>query len=69
MMDFLINEYRRGRRAFLVTRVEWIKPVMAVKILPLDKSAFDFLEGQYLLLNCPALKGSEREWHPFTISS
>jgi len=40
---------------------------MAVKICPIDKNAFDFQEGQYLYLNCPHI--SEKEWHPFTISS
>ena len=57
----------RGSRAFVVTKVEWVKPVMAVKICPLDKQAFNFREGQYLYLNCPHI--SKNEWHPFTISS
>jgi predicted ferric reductase len=57
----------RGGRAFVVTRVEWVKPVMAIKICPLDKSAFNFREGQYLYLNCPYI--NSYEWHPFTISS
>ena len=56
--EVLLKYFVRGKRAFLVTRVEWMEPVMALKILPLDKSAFNFLEGQYLLLNCPAI--SER---------
>jgi len=57
----------RGQRAFLVTRVEWVKPVLAVKICPLDRSSFIFREGQYLYLNCPYI--NKNEWHPFTISS
>mmetsp|Transcript_17407 Transcript_17407/g.35557 ORF Transcript_17407/g.35557 Transcript_17407/m.35557 type:complete len:708 (+) Transcript_17407:2-2125(+) len=57
----------RGNRAFVVTQVEWVKPVMAVKLCPLDKQAFNFQEGQYLYLNCPHI--SQNEWHPFTISS
>lgn len=57
----------RGSRPFLVSRVEWIDPVLAVHFRPLDKAAFDFQEGTYVLLNCPFV--SEHEWHPFTISS
>ena len=57
----------RGSRPFVVLRVEWVKPVMAVKICPLVKSDFDFREGQYLYLNSPYI--SDYEWHPFTISS
>ena len=54
-------------RPFVVLRVEWVKPVMAVKICPLVKSDFEFREGQYLYLNSPYI--SDYEWHPFTISS
>ena len=57
----------RGGRAFVVTKVEWISPVLAVKICPIDKAGFNFREGQYLYLNCPHI--SKNEWHPFTISS
>ncbi|KAJ8599242.1 hypothetical protein CTAYLR_006216 [Chrysophaeum taylorii] len=57
----------RGSKAILVSRVEWIAPVLAIHFRPLDKADFDFQEGTYVLLNCPFI--SEAEWHPFTISS
>ncbi|EGB04413.1 putative respiratory burst oxidase [Aureococcus anophagefferens] len=57
----------RGNAPFLVARVEWIPPVLAVHFRPADKRDFDFAEGTYVLLNCPFV--SRHEWHPFTISS
>lgn len=57
----------RGSKPFLVSRVEWVAPVLSVHFRPLDKADFDFQEGTYVLLNCPFV--SEHEWHPFTISS
>ena len=58
---------RRGDKAFSVTKVEWIDPVMAVQFRPCYKRDFEFKEGQYLYLNCPYI--NKYEWHPFTISS
>lgn len=58
---------KRGSRPFVVTKVEWIAPVMAVYFKPVFKEDFKFKEGQYLYLNCPYI--SATEWHPFTISS
>lgn len=57
----------RGNQPILVTKVEWIAPVLAVYFRPVLKDAFQFKEGQYLYLNCPYI--SATEWHPFTISS
>ncbi|KAJ1433380.1 hypothetical protein B484DRAFT_394488, partial [Ochromonadaceae sp. CCMP2298] len=67
---YLLEKYlqrARGNRPYLVVKVEWIEPVMAVYFRPLFKTDFPFKEGQYLYLNCPYI--SETEWHPFTISS
>jgi len=57
----------RGSIPMVVSRVEWIAPVLAVHFRPIDKSLFDFEEGTYVMLNCPFI--SQAEWHPFTISS
>lgn len=57
----------RGNQQFLVTKVEWIAPVMSVYFRPVLPNSFTFKEGQYLYLNCPFI--SKSEWHPFTISS
>lgn len=35
--------------------------------LRMKKSTFDFVPGEYLFLNCPAI--AKHEWHPFTITS
>ncbi len=56
-----------GQKKFLVSKVEWIPPVMAIQFRPMFKDDFVFREGQYVQLNCPAVSGYE--WHPFTISS
>jgi hypothetical protein len=67
---YLIEKYlerKRGNEPFLITRVEWIEPVLALYFRPKHKDAFEFKEGQYLMINCPAI--SKNEWHPFTISS
>lgn len=60
-------EHHRGDVTFAVTKVEWIPPVMAIYFKPKNKEDFIFKEGQYLSVNCPFV--SEKEWHPFTISS
>lgn len=60
-------QYTRGNKHFLIAKVEWISPVMAIYFHPRSKEDFVFKEGQYLFLNCPAI--SLTEWHPFTISS
>ena len=57
----------RGNRPYLLLKVEYIAPVMAVYFRPVFKEDFQFKEGEYLYLNCPAISPSE--WHPFTISS
>lgn len=67
---YIIERYlqsKRGNHPFVVTKVEWIPPVMALQIRPIHKEHFQFKEGQYLYLNCPYISPSE--WHPFTISS
>ena len=58
---------QRGKVQFLLLKVEWISPVMAVYFRPLIKDQFKYKEGQYLYFNCPYI--SSTEWHPFTISS
>eukprot|EP01036_Dinobryon_divergens_P033073 gene33073-42785_t len=57
----------RGSKPFLLVKVEWLSPVMAVYFRPVFKEDFKFKEGQYLYLNVPHV--SQNEWHPFTISS
>jgi len=58
----------RGNKAMLISRVEWIPPVLAVHFRPVDKHDFLSLrEGTYVSLNCPFV--SKHEWHPFTVSS
>jgi hypothetical protein len=67
---YLLERYyqtQRGNTPFLVTKVEWISPVIALYFRPVFKEDFVFKEGQYLYLNCPHISPSE--WHPFTISS
>lgn len=67
---YLVERYlqmKKTERLFLVTKVEWIPPVLAIQFRPLFKDQFQFKEGQYLYLNCPYV--SKYEWHPFTISS
>ena len=67
---YIIERYmqtQRGSKPFVVTRVEWIPPVMAIQFRPVIRGGFVFKEGQYLYLNCPYI--SKSEWHPFTISS
>lgn len=60
-------QYFRGTRPYVISRVEWIPPVMAIQFRPLVKEDFKFKEGQYLYMNCPYINAYE--WHPFTISS
>lgn len=60
-------QYFRGNRPYVINRIEWIPPVMAIQFRPLVKEDFKFKEGQYLYLNCPYINAYE--WHPFTISS
>jgi len=67
---YLLERYlqtMRGNRPYLLVKVEWIEPVMAIYFRPMFKEHFPFKEGQYLYVNCPYI--SESEWHPFTISS
>lgn len=61
------TQTRRGDVPFIVTKVEWISPVLALYFKPLFDRDFAFKEGQYVYLNCPAI--ALNEWHPFTISS
>lgn len=58
---------QKGATPFMVTKVEWISPVLAVYFKPLYNRDFRFKEGQYVYLNCPHIAWNE--WHPFTISS
>lgn len=62
-----IMQTQRGALPFLLVKVEWISPVMAIYFKPQLKEHFIFKEGQYLYMNCPYI--SPTEWHPFTISS
>ena len=52
---------QRGDKPFMVTKVEWISPVLALYFKPLFDRDF-FKEGQYVYLNCPAI--APNEWHP-----
>lgn len=62
-----LMQFFRGSKPYLVSKVEWIPPVMAIYFRPAFKEDLIFKEGQYLYLNCPHISPSE--WHPFTISS
>ncbi|KAJ1450861.1 hypothetical protein M885DRAFT_621312 [Pelagophyceae sp. CCMP2097] len=62
-----VKRRNRGSTPFVVVRAEWATPVLALYFKPLDAGDFDFNEGAFVHLNCPAV--SEHEWHPFTISS
>eukprot|EP00948_MAST-09A_sp_MAST-9A-sp1_P004121 g4121.t1 len=62
-----LTRVQRGNHEFVVKEVRWHKPVMEVRFAPLYRSHFNFKEGQYVHLLCPTV--SQREWHPFTISS
>ena len=67
---YLYDRYRqvtKGRDPFMITKVEFINPVMAIYFKPVFSKDFKFKEGQYLYLSCPYI--SKSEWHPFTISS
>ncbi|KAJ1450860.1 hypothetical protein M885DRAFT_531291 [Pelagophyceae sp. CCMP2097] len=62
-----LKRRNRGSTPFVVVRAEWAAPVLALYFKPLDAGDFEFNEGAFVHLNCPAV--SEHEWHPFTISS
>lgn len=66
VLERYLQSYR-GNKGYVIVKVEWIPPVMAVYFRPVNKEDFVFKEGQYLYLNCPYV--SKTEWHPFTISS
>jgi hypothetical protein len=57
----------RGKKKWFVNIANWIDPVLELQIRPENKEDFIHKEGEYLFLNCPAI--SDKEWHPFTISS
>ena len=61
------SQTKKGSKPFMITKVEFIDPVMALYFKPVFAKDFQFKEGQYLYLSCPFI--SESEWHPFTISS
>jgi len=61
------TQTKKGGIPFVVTKVEFINPVMALYFKPVFSKDFKFKEGQYLYLSCPFI--SAAEWHPFTISS
>lgn len=50
----------RGNRPYLLQKVEYIEPVLAIYFRPVFKEDFQFKEGQYLYLNCPTI--SQSEW-------
>lgn len=62
-----ILQANRGHKPYEVIKVEWISPVLALYFKPMYKEDFNFKEGQYVYINCPAV--SPDEWHPMTISS
>jgi ferredoxin-NADP reductase len=67
---FVVERIYRNRQAstpFYLHTVRWVDPVLELQFVPRDRAAFQFVEGQYLWLNVPAIAASE--WHPFTISS
>ncbi len=67
---YLYDRYKqqtKGKDPFMITKVEFINPVMALYFKPCFLKDFQFKEGQYLYLSCPHISASE--WHPFTISS
>jgi hypothetical protein len=67
---YLYDRYQqqsKGADPFMISKVEYIHPVMALYFKPCFSKDFSFKEGQYLYLSCPEISSSE--WHPFTISS
>lgn len=67
---YLVERYvqsQQGKTPFVINKIDWISPVLAIYFRPVIKQDFNFKEGQYLYLNCPYI--SLTEWHPFTISS
>ena len=67
---YLYDRYKqqtKGSNPLMITKVEFINPVMAIYFKPCFLKDFEFKEGQYLYLSCPHISASE--WHPFTISS
>ena len=58
---------KRGGRVVYLKTLKWVPPVLELDFCPKFKEDLNFVEGQYLYLNCPYL--SVNEWHPFTISS
>jgi hypothetical protein len=60
-----ILQTRRGNLPFIVTKVEWIKPVMAVYFRPVFKEDFKYTEGQYMYLQCPHINN---QWYIININ-
>lgn len=62
-----IGRIKRSGRPIYLKTIKWISPVLELCFCPKNKDDLNFVEGQYLYINCPYL--SINEWHPFTISS
>ena len=53
----------RGNKPFFVKRIKWIPPVMEVQFCPLQKSDFEFKEGQYLFVFAGEFSGLSFFFH------
>ena len=50
---------KRSQRTVYLKTIKWIPPVLELQFCPKHKEDLDFVEGQYLYLNCPFLSANE----------
>ncbi len=50
---------KRSQRTIYLKTIKWIPPVLELNFCPKYKEDLDFVEGQYLYLNCPFLSVNE----------
>ena len=50
---------KRAQRTVYLKTIKWIPPVLELNFCPKYKEDLDFVEGQYLYLNCPFLSVNE----------
>jgi hypothetical protein len=50
---------KRSQRPVYLKTIKWIAPVLELRFCPKFKDDIDFVEGQYVYLNCPFLSLNE----------
>jgi hypothetical protein len=50
---------KRSQRTIYLKSIKWIPPVLELNFCPKYKEDLDFVEGQYIYLNCPFLSANE----------